>query len=412
MTVRESVSIVIRAIPGSDKLPRNIKELLDKTDANSTLLLMDEYEEDVKLTMKSSMTPAQRLRLRMASSRGHVGGPLNPSKEFEYKGDNLSPYSDKSQLESLEEEATLQEFESDYARRSLVDQYLTEQNEKFNSLIHKNLKEVMNQQQQFEEGTSWRRLAFDFFLSKNLPEATERANLLMEKISVTAASYVPALAQKHSPQAFVDEYEAHMAQVHAKRLLETYTAEEKEYVYRELSQEFKQQDIPRCISQDHILGPEPTYLDKVEALLLLSVRLSFASLRHSLPLIQQTANKFKNDEILLFNSSNFNRFLVAIINLLEKIERKVGTNRKASDEGRLTEVANNSDAIFEHSCNDTGINEWSKSMLKLVAGPDYTSSRLMYSLQATGVGTPLEESPTGNIGTLLDVAQRFASEMS
>lgn len=417
MTVREAISIVIRTLPGSDKLPRTIEGILDKKKPDSQTCV-DEYEEDVKMTMASSMTPAQLLRLRMASSRGHSGRDVAPnqSKEVDVHRENLAPYPEPTSLDSIEE-MTLQDSESEYTRAPIVDQYLTEQNEKFNSLIHRNLWEVMNQQQRFEEGAGWKRLALDLFLSKSLPEATERASVIMDKISLTASSYIPALAQKHSPQAFIDEYEAHVAQIQAKRLLETYTDEEKTYIYKELSQEFKPQESPRYNSQEHILPPDATYLDKAEALVILSIRLSFAGLRHSLPIMQQAANKFKNDEIVLFNSSNFNRLLSSIINLLERIEKKVGSSTSDSNEPRLTEVAAKEEPVCGHTRNNSDTSEWSKSMLKLVAGPDYRISRQMYfeyspQTNISGQDESLNEVSNGKLGTFIDAAQRFASEMT
>lgn len=401
MTVRDSISNVVRSIPGSEKLPRPILWALDRA-PNTTKEPPIKEKKDQIPSHNYNLTPSQTLRHRMAARRGHVALELMADGCTKESKEELLPFSETSSLR-LFEENTLQDTESDYMDNQIVDDFLFEQNEKFNTLIHRNLKEVMTQQQQFEGKNRWSTLVLDLVLSKDISGASESANLLVNKLSTAAVSFFPLIAQNHTPQAFVEEYEAHIAHEQIKRLLEPYLLEEREYIYKELNQEFGTQSHPQLLSREHLLGPNATYLDKIEALFILSIRLSFAGLKHSIPLMQLAANKFKNDQIIVFNSSNFNRLLSFIISILEKLEHKVQSSDQDSSQ-IANEDINNAQKSLE-------MDLWSNSMSKLVAGLDIERNNLERSLKDGGDKTAGSEKVHGSFGEILNAAEIFASEM-
>lgn len=360
------------------------------------------------------MSPQEILHLRIASRRKHMAQNSSDSQPDSLASHQIALSPSESSSLVLAGDNTLLDSEMDLLPNPLVDEYLSEQNEKFNSLIHRNLKEVMTQQQQFEEGSGWRRLAFDLLVSKNIPEATLRANQIVNKVSATAAAYFPQMKAKSSPQAFIEEYEAHMAHEHTRRLIEQFLELEREAIYKELELEFGSQKPLQLLSTERLMGPDATYVDKMEALFILSLRLSFAGLRHSIPIMKQAATKFRNDEIILFNSSNFDLLLSLIISILEKVERKVQVS--VPDSPKLEKVDGYSNKYTSKNSADSteDSKEWARSMLKLVAGPDHSVRSPLYieRQHSSRIQSEDDNQEPGTFGYILDAAQKFASEMS
>lgn len=415
MTIRETISTLIRSIPGSEKLPNN---MLQVPEYKITKYPNKINESKIANSSSDSIPPSETLRKRMALRRSQVAQGEVGKKQQITSQPNTVVHSSQSGDSSnkLVDEGLWTESDSGYPKVALVDQYLNEQNDKFNRLIYNNLREVMTQEQRSEEEIKWPRLAWELVLSKNIREATERANLLAHKFSTVASSYIPIIAPKDSPQVFVEEYEAHIVQENMKRLLDHYTPEEKHAIYKELTPEFGAHATSETLSKEHLMNPDASYIDKAEALLILSIRLSFAGLRQSIPLLQRAASKFQNDEILIFNASNFHSFLSFIIVLLDKLERKVHN----------AGVENSNVISFDHMNNDHeqssrgsgNLELWSNSMNKLVATPDYG----FFSCTSLGVtqkdtAQNLElcsdcKKPHSRISEIFDAVEMFASELT
>lgn len=402
MTVRDSFTNVVRSIPGSDKLPRPILWALDKVPRN-TNESSNKETSDSSTNIAHSLSPSQTLRHRMAARRGQVLHELTIEDLAIQAKDEVSSNSESSSLR-LFGDNTIQGSDSDYMNDQIVDDFLSEQNEKFNTLIHRNLKEVMIQQQHFEEKDRWPTLVLDLMLSKDISGATQSANLLVNKLSATAISYFPLLAQKHTPQAFVEEYETHIVHERIKRHLEQYLEEERESIYKELNQEFGEQVPPQLLSREHLLGSNATYLDKIEALFILSIRLSFAGLKHSIPIMQLAANKFKNDQIIVFNSSNFNRLLSFIINILEKLENKVQTSTQGEPQADNEELRNQLQKNLD-------LELWSNSMNKLAAGPEFDRINIERSTTNRATRSAGSDKSPSSFGEIISAAEMFASEL-
>ncbi|RKP31881.1 hypothetical protein METBISCDRAFT_21980 [Metschnikowia bicuspidata] len=234
----------------------------------------------------------------------------------------------------------------------------------------------MTQQQRYKEGLSWRRLVFDLVLSKNVPRLPTRQSSGQQNIRYCSQLF-PQLGSKESTLVFIEECEAHIAQQQTKRLLDSYTQSEREAIFEELSQEFVMQQQPIPLSREHLLAPNATFMYKAEALMILSIRLSFAGWRHTMPVLKRAAEKFKNDEILLFNSSNLSRMMSGVITLLEKIDQMIITQ---SREAQLANQAQIENGDYTPPLTQSLIpqNDWSMSMLKLVTGPEYGSRRQIY----------------------------------
>lgn len=64
-------------------------------------------------------------------------------------------------------------------------------------------------------------------------------------------------------------------------------------------------------------------MDKIEILLVISIRLTFLLIKFSIPLLHLLIDKFFNNEIYVVNSRNFNLFLSVLIRLMEFFETKL-----------------------------------------------------------------------------------------
>lgn len=219
----------------------------------------------------------------------------------------------------------------------MTEKYLSEQNEEFNSLINRNLKEVIQQQDSFTEEIGWQRLLIELAMARNSDDLTLKINLLMNKLSDTAYSYIPFIQGEPSRQIPT------LIGVPGGRIEALDVLDEMDYDTKVLFLKLLVVDLGLSQNTHDLaeyarnlsLTNEATMIDKFELLCLLSIRLSFICLKSVYPICKLLYEKFKEDEILLVNSKNFSKVLSLLIRIMEGFEKKMAAS---SNKQRATHV--------------------------------------------------------------------------
>lgn len=207
-------------------------------------------------------------------------------------------------------------------RDAVVQQYLDEQNAKFDLLINRNIGAVM-------ENDPWLRVV----------------DILEDKSTVGALvghaqNYLQGHKQKkNEPDPRIEEMVAALSH------------DEKIALLREIKADLGMADdtdfarLGRLWAQ--LKTQESKFIDKLELLVIVLIRLGFLSMRYLIPLSTHFYHKFCGNEVLLFNSRNFNRLMLYVISLMETLEEKLnddklqlyqyGSEPKEHEEPELTE---------------------------------------------------------------------------
>lgn len=316
MVVRATISATINAVvyrlPYSDRLPERVKTLMGS--GTSKLEQIEIAPEEVR----PLVTPSQKIRMKMLEKR--AGDTL--------ESPNLSSLSRNAPPEiEIDSEETVKETDSQHIRQARVELYLTEQHDEFTTLINKNLKEVMQQQQQkYADETSWRRLVLELAMARNSDEATQKLNLMLARAQDSVFSYVPFVRGEKHTRNILDDYENSALKMETAELLDQLDYESKITLLRQLMVDLgmraEADDIVNFTRGSAVLE-ETLMTDKVELLTLVAVRLWFLGLRYLLPLTRLLYTKFKENDILLLNNRNFSKLLTVLVRLMESLEEKL-----------------------------------------------------------------------------------------
>lgn len=392
MVVRSTIGAVLFRLPYSDRIPDGVRSILEEHPAKEA---PEEPSEEQEAAPKTEASPTL------------LGSAVMPD---------------------LEEDDTLRGTESEALKDEMVQQYLVEQNAKFNKLINRNLHEVLQQQNQFEEEVGWRRLALELALARNPTEVKLRVSLLVSKASRTAYSYVPFTREKHPLSTRV---ELVVAKEQTLALLDPLDYDEKVALLRQLLVDLgaKGDDELARLSKELNMQNNRAMIDKVELITLLWVRLGFIGLKLVIPATKLLYIKFKNNDMVVFNNRNLNKLLGVAIRLMESLEEKLHVYEPQSEEPenkdttvmtrdellRMLELRQQQEQESKH---------WVASILRFTSGQftakqradlasdprfaQYFTENMPGSFLSGNLSLGLEDEPP----SMFEVAQKFASQMA
>lgn len=242
-----------------------------------------------------------------------------------------------------DEDDTVRETESVASRMSVMQQYLDEQNAKFDTLINRNLGEVLQQQNKYEDDPGWRALVLDLATARNTHDVTHSVSQLLHRASRSVYSYVPfgdktapsspqtdPLAATTNEMVYHEYRQEHTAvggagrsdQVPLGAVLDRLDYNEKVMLLRRLHQDLgitydsgaSKYSYGRPVLKDTPLA------EKIQMMMILLIRLAFIGMRLFVPVTTALYHKFVNNQLLVVNSRNFNRFLNSVIHTMESVE--------------------------------------------------------------------------------------------
>lgn len=319
MVVRSTISSVVSRLPYSDKIPQAVRSVLDENNNTSA-------NTEAQMVVRSSEEPPTS----DFAAVGDIVGSQGPHNNKDiYKDPRIKLLKDDG-LCVTESTTLASECGPDSGNSVLMQQYLSEQNAKFDTLINKNLGAVLRQQNQYEEDAGWRTLIVDLAMARSGEEATTNLNSMMGKATRAFKSYIPFKRNEE----FCNMTEEQAA--------DSFAAEVFEHVIEPMDKETKLQILARLKlevgersskSYDHLdLPPDAPLVDQLEVLAILWVRLAFIGLRYFIPITQMLFQKFKNNEVLLINNKNFSRFLTALARTMEAAEERLNNNPHSGHE--------------------------------------------------------------------------------
>lgn len=305
-----TINAVISRLPYSDSIPERIRSLINNEEP-----AMIQVEPITKApTIQPS--PSEKIRIRMLdrrrADRPNSGGSTSNA--------GSEPYD--------EDDHTRVASEPDVYSNPMVELYLNEQNQEFNMLINRNLKDVMLQQEKFSDEVSWRRLVLELALSRSSDEATLRVNALVNKASDTVYSYIPLMGESRHTRQVLDDYENSRQQAETLAMLDPLDYDHKVVLLKQLMVDLGMKSNAEEVinySRGVTLLDDATMVDKIELLTLLLVRLWFIGLRYFMPISKLLYHKFKENEIALVNNRNFSRFLTVLVRSMESLEEKLSS---------------------------------------------------------------------------------------
>lgn len=301
MVVRAVISAVVNRIPYSDHLPGVVKSVLEEDHALNT------PPNEVEFIPVSPKAKIHNLMLnRMATLES-------------------SALSDAS---TLLFDNVPEEDEYMPPRDTVVQKYLDEQNAKFDTLINKNMGAVLRQQN-YEGDASWPQMVFDLVTAKDTEDVTLKVGVLVGKASTYLYSKVPLAGENKaelvSPIVPVaDPIDC---------ILNTLDYNTKVALLKELKADLGlvQTDSLSQLSNQlaENLGSSSSSLviDKMEMLVIVSVRLAFVGVKFLIPLVTLLYLKFKNNEVMLLNNKNFSRLLSFVIRFMESLEDRLNSEK-------------------------------------------------------------------------------------
>lgn len=311
MVVRAVIGVVVNRLPYSDHLPNLVKRMLD--DTPQKLDPVTPTNEPVEV-----LSPRQKIHNRMLDRR-------NPSV---YSDSGIStPTSGTTTLlpgfDSISEECDTED--------SVVQKYLDEQNAKFDSLINQNMSIVLLQQNKFEDDAPWQQLVFDLMTSKDNEDVAPKLNVLVGKASSYLYSYVPFHKEPkitevtQAARTIPDEFPVD-------NFLDSLDYNTKVRLMKQLRVDLgltENDDLSKLSIEleRHLKSAPSLMIDKLELLMVVSVRLAFLGMKFLIPISTLLYLKFKNNEVLLFNSKNFNRLLSFVIGFMERLEESLHSDK-------------------------------------------------------------------------------------
>ncbi|CAH2354110.1 hypothetical protein CLIB1423_14S02256 [[Candida] railenensis] len=255
-----------------------------------------------------------------------------------------------------------------------VNRYLEEQNEKFDALINRNIEVVLendeavlpltlqesiydlldvrdrNLSHKFQDISSivgiaassvlpsislpWRgkeatgESSLELLSSASIPSSSRATSTSSPSLSLSSPStfaYPSKKVEKSeylpSVRAMVDDLD-----VYKKVQLYKYLQEDLD-VYEDAKDEMFGANTPSSSSPDDShylqLSESGITLDKIQALAILSVRLTFAGIKLAIPISIRLYHKFTENDLYMINKKNFNSLLGFLIKLLKVVEEKV-----------------------------------------------------------------------------------------
>lgn len=228
-----------------------------------------------------------------------------------------------------------------------VQQYLEEQNQKFDTLINKNLEVVIEQQDKFdEEFTDNETMIYlmNEFMNLDNQGITKKAKFCGKVLKFTSKKLwdyaLPEKKQevKEEPTVKVeeesfDEIKGTLDNQRKLKLMKslhkdllTLDDDELSQLMHELDSNQEIMDILNRINQPQTAGPKNLMIDKIEILMILSIKLFFLSIKFSIPLAYLLYDKFVNNTIFLFNNKNFDKLIDMNIRLMTYLESKLNNN--------------------------------------------------------------------------------------
>lgn len=309
MAVRSTISAVVFKLPFSDRLPGVVKNVLDDKKASKS-------SAPAASTLAPPLSPKQKIHNRMMDRRSETGSLTQLGTSLVTQGSPISTI--------LEEDETVRETESVSSKKTVMQQYLDEQNAKFDDLINKNLGEVL-QQQKYQEEAGWRALVLNVAMARTATEVSTGVGQLVLRASKSVYSYYPfgeKQAVLEPPQEVVRNDQASF-----NALMESLDYNEKVVLMRRLHEELHipyENDVSRLQAESfQSLREDAPLIDKVQMLMLLLIRLTFIGIKLFIPITTAIYTKFKNNDLLFVNSRNFDRFLLSMINMMGNMEERL-----------------------------------------------------------------------------------------
>lgn len=350
MPLRSTLGAVVLRVPYSDRLPQVVKTVfLEKIEQNPP-----ETGQDI--------APIDKIHSRLMDSR----------------------LQDAEKPEVVDEDDTVRDTESVSLRKSVMQQYLDEQNAKFDTLINRNLGEVLQQQNRYEDEAGWRSLVLDLATARNTLDVTKSVSLLLLRALKSVYSYVPftdrtqPLSPARSPRAantelaFRETVHEHVSTqylpglVSFGTLMENMDYNEKVLLLRRLHQELGisyDLDLARYPHGRPVLSDTPL-AEKIETMMILLIRLAFIGFRLFVPVTTALYHKFINNQLMVFNNRNFNRFLNKVIHTMESVEELLDfeTGRKKDGTAFTSDDAMEYLGEFKHQI--PGSDSWAATIAR------------------------------------------------
>lgn len=367
MVIRSTIYSLITLMPYSDRIPDPVLGILrtstDIGENNSGEEIFAETAAD------APPSPRQLLHSRLLDRRSQIQASDSGSATL---GGNESEATDSTM---------------DYNHNAVMQKYLEDQNCKFVELIDKNLDAVLQQQNQFEEDTFWKGLIFDMSQYALTNDSRFKATTIVGRVMRYGWSFVPFSddGSHLTPQ----QVEREKRQTQLQEILGPLDDTMKGELLRQLYVDLRFLDQVKLRDISHPEDHPESFLAQMELLAILWVRLWFAGIRLFTPKAKSLYTKFKADELLFFNSKNFDRAIMAAIRAMELVDEKL----QVVSEGTPSDIINLHTPIPEY-------------------GHSQTPRNVEFPIGSGSIGPDKRVLEVGGRPSLFEVAQQFASEIS
>lgn len=413
MVIRSTISAVVFRMPYSDRLPPIVKTVLDdgrvKLDEGRFRQL--EHTPD---TVARPLSPKEKIHNRLMDKR-LAESPVAMNRRTDLTASSLNPIFD--------EEDTLRETESVTSKRTVMQNYLDEQNAKFDDLINKNLGEVLKQQSQFEDDASWREIMFKLAMARNPTEVSSSLGLLVLRATKSVCLWMPFV---ESPTVSPDEESYGEAVLRSNNdliqtnaiSLDTMDYNEKVKLLRQLQRDLglnNESDMTNFTQE--LSQKDRPLVDKIQMLMILLIRLAFMGFKLFVPISTAIYTKFKNNELMVLNNRNFNKLLNTVIHVMETMEERLDNETNNTrvpgiqtieifEEGGLAGGDSWASAVARYS-----MSRWAEDAID---NTDFTNDPRYAQYFAERRKMTIEEEETylrGEHPSVFQVAQQFARDM-
>lgn len=242
-------------------------------------------------------------------------------------------------------------YPSTDSKQVRVQQYLEEQNEKFDTLINNNLEVVIEQQDKYPDEPTDEDTVADLmneFMNLENLGLTGKAKFLGKVVKFTSKKVwdysIPSRKTKEveetEPEEPVvdtkddafDEIVGNLDNQDKLKLMKALHKDllklEDDELYQLMQDEDSNHELMEMVNKINKpqSGTKNLMIDKFEILLILSIKLFFLAIKFSIPLAYLIYDKFVNNSIFLFNNRNFDKLIDANIKLMTYLEAKLNNN--------------------------------------------------------------------------------------
>lgn len=276
--------------------------------------LSEQQHSDSDIESESDIEGPLRLNEEHITPKEMIHNQILRNRTKDKISSELTLYEIDSTIEEIYNDKPLQDPLLDVR----VKQYLNDQNDKFNQLINNNLDVVLNQQKYPED------------IKVNIPEQS----FIKSFVADSTSKIFSRVVKSYYPDTKLEDGSIPMDKlldndIKMDIFIDSLDTPIKIKLLQELSQDLaKKEFLDLHEFKDHVNAPveNQILMDKIQDFLIISIKFIVVCLKLSIPLMKYLYIKFANNELVLFNEKNLNKFFNFILKLMKIMEKNLKKN--------------------------------------------------------------------------------------